>query len=166
MLLAVPKRHLSQEELWSDVTSVARVAAAMGRLHCPNGFRLVSNFGWDALQSQPHAHIHVIGGGSMDAVTPLSRPVAEVIERDGLRVSVAARGEWPPVFMVGEPTAARSQEELWQDISALGAELVRLGVVTCPGGFRLLSNFGWDALQAHPGGHLYLLGGDELGHYV
>jgi diadenosine tetraphosphate (Ap4A) HIT family hydrolase len=28
----------------------------------PNGFRILSNFGPDGLQSQSHAHIHVIGG--------------------------------------------------------------------------------------------------------
>lgn len=64
MLLAVPKQHLSQGELWtSDVMSkVSRVAAEVGAVHCPNGFRLLSNFGFDAMQSQYHGHVHVIGG--------------------------------------------------------------------------------------------------------
>jgi len=34
----------------------------MGEKHCPGGFRLVSNFGRDAMQSQEHAHVHVLGG--------------------------------------------------------------------------------------------------------
>jgi diadenosine tetraphosphate (Ap4A) HIT family hydrolase len=29
---------------------------------CPDGYRLLSNFGNDALQTQEHAHLHVIGG--------------------------------------------------------------------------------------------------------
>ena len=62
MLLAVPKEHKSQAELWRDSGAVGRAAVAMGEKHCPGGFRLVSNFGYDAMQSQPHAHIHVIGG--------------------------------------------------------------------------------------------------------
>jgi len=28
----------------------------------PNGFRILSNFGRDGLQSQSHGHLHVIGG--------------------------------------------------------------------------------------------------------
>ena len=62
MLLVVPVRHLHQSELWRDAGRVAAVAVEMGERHCPSGFRLLSNFGFDALQSQEHAHIHVIGG--------------------------------------------------------------------------------------------------------
>ncbi|MBF8267873.1 MAG: hypothetical protein HW388_1381 [Dehalococcoidia bacterium] len=64
MLLVMPKRHMSQEEMWQDatITKIARVALQMGATHCPGGFRLLSNFGHDALQSQGHAHLHVLGG--------------------------------------------------------------------------------------------------------
>jgi len=64
MLLATPKRHLSQGELWASeaMTNVARIAAEMGARHCPDGFRLLSNFGSDAMQSQSHGHVHIIGG--------------------------------------------------------------------------------------------------------
>jgi histidine triad (HIT) family protein len=64
MLLAVPKHHLTQYELWTGglISDVARAAAEAGAKHCPRGFRLLSNFGPDAMQSQPHAHVHIIGG--------------------------------------------------------------------------------------------------------
>ena len=62
MLLVAPKLHMSQEELWENIGPIARIAKEMGRKHCPNGFRLLSNFGYDAMQSQSHAHVHVIGG--------------------------------------------------------------------------------------------------------
>jgi len=62
MLLVVPKRHLTQADLWRDMGRVGEVAVRMGREHCPGGFRLLSNFGLDAMQSQEHAHVHVIGG--------------------------------------------------------------------------------------------------------
>jgi len=63
MLLVVPKAHLSQEELWrGGVDRVGAVAVAMGLQHCPNGFRLLSNIGFDAMQSQSHGHLHVLGG--------------------------------------------------------------------------------------------------------
>ena len=62
MLLVVPKQHLSQEELWQSMGRAGEVAVQVGREHCPNGYRLLSNVGHDAMQSQSHGHIHVIGG--------------------------------------------------------------------------------------------------------
>jgi len=62
MLLVVPRRHVTQEELWRDTGRVGEIAVQMGMAHCPGGFRLVSNFGFDAMQSQEHGHIHVLGG--------------------------------------------------------------------------------------------------------
>ena len=62
MLLVVPKAHVSQEELWRRPGRVGEVAVEMGLAHYPNGFRLLSNFGFDAMQSQSHGHIHVLGG--------------------------------------------------------------------------------------------------------
>ncbi len=62
MLVVVPKEHRSQEELWRKLGRVGEVAVEMGLAHCPNGFRLLSNFGFEAMQSQSHGHIHVLGG--------------------------------------------------------------------------------------------------------
>ena len=62
MLLVIPKEHRSQEEVWEKMGHIGEVAVEMGRTHCPNGFRLLSNFGSDAMQSQSHGHIHVLGG--------------------------------------------------------------------------------------------------------
>ncbi len=62
MLLVIPRKHMSQADLWQDMGPVGKVAVEMGDRNCPNGFRLLSNVGWDAMQSQSHAHIHVIGG--------------------------------------------------------------------------------------------------------
>jgi histidine triad (HIT) family protein len=64
MLLSLPKQHLMQYELWTSplMAKVSKAAAEQGEQHCPRGFRLLSNFGPDGMQSQPHAHVHVIGG--------------------------------------------------------------------------------------------------------
>jgi histidine triad (HIT) family protein len=62
MLLSVPTKHMTQDELWKDLGRVGEMAVQMGEKHCPGGFRLLSNFGRDAMQSQEHAHVHVIGG--------------------------------------------------------------------------------------------------------
>jgi histidine triad (HIT) family protein len=64
MLIVMPKNHITQMELWSDglMTKMGNVAVDMGAKFCPKGFRFLSNFGADAMQSQEHGHLHVIGG--------------------------------------------------------------------------------------------------------
>jgi histidine triad (HIT) family protein len=64
MLLVLPKTHMSQEAMWEGgmIARVGAVAIQMGKSLCPGGFRLLSNLGRDAVQSQQHAHLHVIGG--------------------------------------------------------------------------------------------------------
>ena len=62
MILVVPREHVSQEDLWRDMGRVGEVAVQLGLAHCPNGFRLLANFGYDGMQSQDHGHVHVLGG--------------------------------------------------------------------------------------------------------
>ena len=64
MLLVMPKEHLSQMELWSSglLQRLGAVATDMGAMYAPGGFRILSNFGYDGMQSQSHGHLHVIGG--------------------------------------------------------------------------------------------------------
>lgn len=62
MLIVAPRRHVSQEDLWRDTGRVGEVAVQLGLTHCPNGFRILSNFGYDGMQSQDHGHVHVLGG--------------------------------------------------------------------------------------------------------
>ena len=62
MLLAAPKRHQAQAELWENLGAVAAAAVKVAREQCPGGFRLISNFGYDGMQSQDHAHVHILGG--------------------------------------------------------------------------------------------------------
>ena len=64
MLLAMPKQHLSQLDMWSSgiMQRLGNIAVDLGCMFCPNGFRILSNFGYDGLQSQSHGHLHIIGG--------------------------------------------------------------------------------------------------------
>ncbi|MDA1189173.1 MAG: HIT domain-containing protein [Chloroflexi bacterium] len=65
MLLFIPRKHMTQDELWNNPSLLGRIgklATKMGHEHCPEGFRILSNFGFNAMQTQPHAHIHVVGG--------------------------------------------------------------------------------------------------------
>ena len=64
MYLIAPKTHMSQEEFWRSpvFARAAALAIDVGSSDAPGGFRVVSNFGEDALQTQEHGHLHVIGG--------------------------------------------------------------------------------------------------------
>ena len=64
MLLVMPKAHLSQSEMWTSgmISKLGEVAVDMGWWLAPKGFRILSNFGREGLQSQSHGHLHVIGG--------------------------------------------------------------------------------------------------------
>ena len=67
-LLIVPTKHITQEELWLSgvlLGEMGRLAIDLGRKLCPDGYRIVSNFGEDALQTQFHGHIHLVGGGPL-----------------------------------------------------------------------------------------------------
>jgi len=69
MLLVIPKRHMSQMQMWDSglMERLGHVAVNLGAMNCPNGFRILSNFGHDGLQSQSHGHLHVIGGTPLGA---------------------------------------------------------------------------------------------------
>ena len=64
MLLVMPKEHLSQIGMWDCdlLPRLGKLAVDMGAMYSPNGFRVLSNFGRDGLQSQSHGHLHVVGG--------------------------------------------------------------------------------------------------------
>lgn len=64
MLLVMPKQHMTQIEMWSSnlMARLGNIAVDMGCKYAPTGFRLLSNFGHDGMQSQSHGHLHVIGG--------------------------------------------------------------------------------------------------------
>ena len=64
MLLVMPKEHMSQIQMWSSslMSRLGEVAVEMGCMYAVNGFRILSNFGHDGMQSQSHGHLHVIGG--------------------------------------------------------------------------------------------------------
>ena len=67
-LLIVPTTHITQTELWDSVellTKLANFANQLGKSKCPSGYRILSNFGDHGMQSQPHAHIHMIGGRNL-----------------------------------------------------------------------------------------------------
>ena len=67
-IMLIPTTHMTQPELWQSGDLMARIgklAVKLGEEMCPNGYRIVSNFGHDALQTQFHAHVHLVGGADL-----------------------------------------------------------------------------------------------------
>lgn len=94
---------------------------------------------------------------------------ANIRYEDGEIVVFDNQLDWVPVMLLLAPRRHLSQSELWASgplLSRMGAMAVQLGQEHAPGGFRVLSNFGPDGLQTQTHGHLHVLGGVNLGHYV
>lgn len=180
MMLAVPRTHRTQSELWSDLGPVGQAALAMGQKHAPGGFRLLSNFGALAMQSQSHGHIHILDRteAQLEVRGQAGRSIVDIVRAGGDHelsrtdhaIFYDARPVIPeaPVTVLSVPTGPeQGQAEFWQDIRAFGADVVDVGWDLSTKGFRLLSNFPGDATQ--PGGekaHVHMLGGTFLGEYA
>ena len=74
----VPTVHMTQNELWDNeylIMKISKYANNLGKKRCPNGYRILSNFGTDAMQTQSHAHVHVIGGVNLGLYMNGSPPI-------------------------------------------------------------------------------------------
>jgi len=114
LLLVIPTQHMTQRELWtSDVLSeAAEMAVYIGDQHCGSeGNRIISNFGLQAHQSVPHAHLHVISEMSRLIETGIAKSARNV----GSEFSVDE-------FEIDEtrftarvyPAEPRSQRDMWK----------------------------------------------------
>ncbi|MFN8507017.1 MAG: HIT domain-containing protein [Dehalococcoidia bacterium] len=91
---------------------------------------------------------------------------ANIIYEDDEMIVIQNVLRWVPVMLLAMKKDHTTQAELWDDIAHIGQIAQRIGAQLCPGGFRLLTNFGYDAMQSQEHGHLHILGGTYLGHYV
>jgi len=171
MLLVTPTVHLTQSELWSSdvLTDAARLAVDMGDKHCGDeGYRLISNFGLQAHQSQSHGHIHVVSGTSLLIQNAVQK--AELQVHNGLSVDEFEVDETPFSTQIS-PTETVSQREMWRSDRILDVSLAALETTRqySPNGYRLISSFepmsGPDLAGSNPAG-LFVFGGGQLGLYV
>ena len=192
MLLIVPTRHMTQKEFWSShvLVDAASLAVKMGDKHCKDdGYRVISNFGRVAHQSQAHAHIHVVSGTSHQ-IREARRTSRNPVPPGPLDFAGGDSGSGDLViaeYVVDEvPFAAEislsvsssalsvTQREFWNSEQILHASQAaqRIGGHYSPEGFRLISSFdpaSDDASDNRPGQNLsglFLLGGGQLGLYV
>lgn len=185
MLLAVPRlrlstdsgiqgRHYEQSDLWTRMGRLGAVAVAMGRSHCifdgQASFRLVSNFGPLALQSQQHAHLHVLGS-SFSPTYPDLRCEGTLVYEDrdlrayGKRIGTPQRSEQISAVMV-VPRDRLTQDEFFGSMDRYGTRILEVAADQMGSSFRLLAEVGPHAPLPNNAAHLFILGGGWLGHYV
>jgi diadenosine tetraphosphate (Ap4A) HIT family hydrolase len=199
MLLVIPSLHMTQREFWSSqvLLDAASLAVEMGDRHCGDeGYRVISNFGRVAHQSQVHAHLHVVSG--------TSRLIGEAVltSQGEARIPSTPGSDGVPLpgepgnhgFVIDEydvdetpfaveisPVASLAQRELWASDRILEASRVALRISEqhSPRGFRLISSFdpggegagtGTSMADSSPPGSndagLFLFGGGQLGLYI
>ena len=75
---------------------------------------------------------------------------------------------WPPLMLLVMPKEHLSQMQMWDSgvLPRLGRLAVDMGAMYAPNGFRIVSNFGKDGEQTQGHGHLHVVGGVYLGHYL
>ena len=184
MLLVVPRRqvadgafgerHLSQEDLWRDMGHLGSVAIQMGRRFCTidgvNQFRLVCNVGSLAMQSQSHAHIHVLGTRFQPHYPDLRSPEALVFEDEHLlayRGRISSQMERDSITAImAVPREPMTQDRFFERMSEFGPTIVELAGRQVGASYRLLAEVGSHAPVPNNGAHLFILGGGWLGHYV
>jgi diadenosine tetraphosphate (Ap4A) HIT family hydrolase len=185
MLLAVPRRslagegcgtrrHVEQEDLWRKMGSLGGVAVRIGREHCrfdgKAQFRLVSNIGPLAMQSQSHAHLHILGTRFQPSYPDLRAPERLMYEDNLVR---AYRGELPrrrgpetiqAVMIV--PREPLTQDSFFARMDTFGPVVLEIARSEIGESYRLLAEVGPHAPVSDNGAHLFVLGGTFLGHYV
>jgi diadenosine tetraphosphate (Ap4A) HIT family hydrolase len=172
MLLIVPDEHMTQSEFWSSpvLNNAAKLAVKVGDAYCAeDGYRVISNFGRVAHQSQVHAHLHVVSGASTQ-VQNASAP--NVLSENGATVVTQYEIPDSPTSIGVSVEDVATQRDLYEGGQILEAADAAMtwGAQNSSQGFRLLSSFNPASDQEpKPGMNengLFLLGGGQLGLYV
>ena len=164
MLLVVPRAHMTQEQFWTSalLPAAGRLGIDVGEAHSAIGFRMLSNFGRWAHQSQEHAHLHVISGLAGNLQSAVASGLQTTF--DGVAAQPHKVDRTPSAVRLAA-VSARTQGELWSGDGILAT--ARLGIswgnAQSAPGFRLASNFAPGAGDT-PG--LFLLAGGQLDLYI
>lgn len=168
MLLVVPRAYMAQEEMWLDdvLQDALRLAVRAGEEHCPEGFRVLSNFGRGAHQSQLHAHLHVVSGLAQNIAQ--AKPIAEWSQDGTVRVQRQEVESVPHTDLYRDDLSSSQFEFLTgEGAPAAGAAAIAHAKGFSPSGFRLKANYSMEG-QGPRGGSpgLFMLGGGQLSLYV
>ncbi len=168
MLLVVPRNYMTQEEMWLDdvLQDAMRLAVEVGEEHCPEGFRVLSNFGRGAHQSQLHGHVHVISGLADNLES--ARPAGEW-NADGAVLVQRQDVDGVPHTDLYRDDLSSSQFEFLTGEGAPAASVAAIAHAKSfsPNGYRLQANYSMDSDGPRGGSPgLFMLGGGQLSLYV
>lgn len=168
MLLVVPRTYMTQEEMWQDyvLQDALRLAVKVGEELCPEGFRVLSNFGRGAHQSQLHGHLHVISGLAKNIAS--ATPTEEWRQEEDLRVQRHTVADVPHADLYRDDLSSSQYEFLTGEGAPRAAEgAIAHAKSFSPKGFRLKANYSME-LDGPRGGHpgMFMLGGGQLALYV
>ena len=139
------------------------LAIKMGIDHCPEGFRILSNFGAAAHQSQRHAHIHVVSGIAKNLL--LSKIDKTIDKQQDIEIREATVQGVKQTTVYWSNNALTQYEFLTTKcILDAAKRAVSTAWKIFPEGFRLQANYGKEIDKKNKG--LYLLGGGQLDLYV
>lgn len=168
MLLVVPREYMTQERLWTEdiLTDALNLAVEMGEKRCPEGFRVLSNFGREAHQSQLHAHIHVVSGLARNIAD--STPVKDWQTDGSIRSQRRTVDKAPHADLYRYDHSTSQHEFLTGEGASLAAKAAISHAKTfAEPGFRLKANYSMDEGPQRGGPpELFLLGGGQLSLYV
>lgn len=168
MLLVVPRTYMKQEEMWLDdlLQDALRLAVKVGEEHCPEGFRVLSNFGRGAHQSQLHAHLHVISGLANNIAE--AKPVGDWQQQGSVKVQRQEVKDVPHTDLYRDDLSSSQHKFLTGEGTPNAAQAAIAHAKSfSPTGFRLKANYSMDPngpRGGQPG--IFLLGGGQLALYV
>ncbi|NQW18309.1 MAG: HIT family protein [Chloroflexi bacterium] len=167
MLLIVPRTHIAQAEYWTGdlLNEAAKLGIELGESLCPEGFRLISNFGRPAHQSQEHAHLHVVSGAG-----PPTSHEGPLIAQNGAVAVHRVDTAGVPLSVKLSHRGDATQKQLWtgDHFLRVGRTAIEYASEHTPDGFRLSSEFQSPASGMSGGGDpgLHLHGGGQLDLYM
>jgi diadenosine tetraphosphate (Ap4A) HIT family hydrolase len=142
MLLIVPDEHMTQSEFWSSpvLNNAAKLAVEVGDEYCSDfGYRVISNFGLVAHQSQVHGHLHVVSGVSTQVQ---KAAVPNVLSENGAIVVTQYEIPDSPTSIGVSVEDVATQRDLYEGGQILKAADAAMtwGGQNSSQGFRLLSS--------------------------
>lgn len=163
MLLIVPNEHLTQKKYWKSnlIFDAIQLAIKLGDKFCRHsGFRIISNFGKAAHQSQNHGHLHMISGTPQQKGTSQEKYL-DWIGEIGYK-TIFQNNDNEILFMkIGN---FESNREMWSSMKIKGLldHAVLAGEKNFEKGFRIETYFEYDVTSPS----LYLTGGSKIPLYM
>ena len=163
MLLIVPNEHLTQNQYWKSnlIFDAIQLGIKLGDKFCGySGFRIISNFGKVAHQSQNHGHLHMVSGTNQQANATKEKHL-HLLGEIGYKTIVQNNNNEIIFMKIGNFYSNRA---MWSSIKVMDLleHAVLIGEKNFEKGFRIETSF--ESSITPPS--LYLTGGNKIPLYM